>query len=316
MKIVTDISVGSPQPAREIQDVPLLIDFGSSIYRSGTRRGLSDILLFSRETPATYISDQGVIKTAPANALRIENSAALLEQSTTNLLKQSVDIGDAIWQKHSVSVTPSSIAAPDGTTAQKVIMANTAGIQRIAQPWIPESGVTYTQSVYLRSGGARFIYLNVDANMGARLAIDLETGSFVEGGVAGRNASVTDVGNGWWRASITGTGTEASGNNTWIQANASLAAGDQQVSGDGTAGFYAWGAQLEKGDAATSLIRTGTSPESRDADTIGLRAISGTFDLRVDYLDGSFEMLDAIQIPNGWWPQTDKSVKRIRAEVA
>jgi hypothetical protein len=75
--------------------------------------------------------------------------------------------------------------------------------------------------------------------------------------------SITPVGNGWYRCSITYTATAAS---DLIIFNVANGDGVFSFAGDNTSGIYLWGAQLEAGAFATSYIPTTTATVTRAAD--------------------------------------------------
>ena len=150
-----------------------------------------------------------------------------------------------------------------------------SSLHRISQGWTPTAGQKYTQSVWLKSAGVRWVCVNMDANSGARLTVDLQTGAFVTGGAAPENASVVAYPNGWYRVAVTGTGTGATGNDTWFQANTAMTVADTVFAGNGADGFIIWGAQLEAGLRATSHVSTTIGPVTRAADALAPLSLSG-----------------------------------------
>ena len=62
------------------------------------------------------------------------------------------------------------------------------------------------------------------------------------------------------------------------------------------------GAQVELGQAATSLIETSGGAGARSADVVGIYGISGTHDVHVTYGDGSDVIFAAQVVTDGYWP--------------
>jgi len=307
MKLVCNLSITSA-PHRPRLPVPrLLLDFVAGKYAASGPRLLAELITFSRSTTATRIASDGLITQAGVDELRIDYNpggagvrGALIEPAATNLLSWSSQIDG--WAKSAVSVAANSAIAPDGTTeADTVVVDTSTGIHRVQQHWVPVLGTPYTQSVYLKAAGVRYVYVNIFANAGAKFTVDLQTGAYVIAGPSVRNPVVQDVGNGWFRVSITGTGTSESGNFTWLQANNAFVAADTSFTGNGTDGFLVWGAQLEVGEMATSYIPTLASAVTRAADQPGLTGLSGAQDVVVVYDDLSQTHLPSISLPPGWW---------------
>ncbi len=189
----------------------------------------------------------------------------LVEEARTNLLQRSEDF-NTTWVKANATVTVNAIAAPDGsTTADKIVEDATATIEHAVQQASTTSGAAHTFSVYLKAGERTWAFLRgVNSALGnVRAWFNLSTGAV--GTVnAGGTATITAVGNGWYRCALT-LSAPATASYEW---RVSLSTGDGTVTytGDGTSGVYAWGAQLEAGAFATSYIPTAASTVTRNAD--------------------------------------------------
>jgi len=177
----------------------------------------------------------------------------------TNLLTYSQNFDDAAWTKTATTVTANTEVAPDGTTtAEKAVATATASTYR----WVRQSfssfvsGVTYTFSVFAKSSEYTKVYLS-DANAGSfACAFDLTAGTAgtPSGGFTGLSASITNVGGGWYRCSLTFTA-NASGGRTpsvvgYPNSGVTLDTYGAQYAGDGTSGALFWGAQLVQGTSA------------------------------------------------------------------
>ncbi len=187
--------------------------------------------------------------TRASNGTRI-NSAGLLEVCPWNLLQQSENFPNAVWGKSTLTFN-STVTAPNGTsTAQNY---STAGAYSYALQTITvSSGEYYTVSCYLKyTSGVGSIsigytdapsnnYIRVDANL-----INGTIGSVSYGGNgANGTATITSVGDGWYRVTVSGTLTI--GNAGLIVSNLAL----------GATTFSIWGAQLNIGSTAKPYFPT------------------------------------------------------------
>jgi hypothetical protein len=103
--------------------------------RFAQQKTLDPRVTFTRQSRATYVDSEGVIRTA-----------------TTNLLLRSEEFDNESWVKGaSTTVTANYAVAPNGTTAaDRVEMPNTIGTV-VSQSATVVSGLTYTFSVYARA---------------------------------------------------------------------------------------------------------------------------------------------------------------------
>jgi hypothetical protein len=115
---------------------------------------------------------------------------------------------------------------------------------------------------------------------------DLDSATF-NLGAGSPTASITDVGNGVYRCSITKTATSsASSNGAFIYVTNSASATINAYTGDGYSGIYIWGAQVEAGAFPTSYIPTVASQVTRSADSASMTGTNFSDWYRAD--EGSF----------------------------
>lgn len=196
----------------------------------------------------------------------------LVEPHRTNLLRYSARPDQSPWAPNVASVVVNAAVSPSGQQdAAKIILssAGSYGEGNVGQTTVKPSAVgAYVASAYMKpAGGNRaFIYVcGTSAVDSISAEFDLvgsahsmsSTGAF-----AVISHSVTDAGNGWRRYDIVFY-SDASANITYR-----LYPGGPNPSGpgDGVAGMYAWGAQLEAGTFVTSVILTGSDPLERSTD--------------------------------------------------
>jgi hypothetical protein len=261
-------------------------------YRSKTGKLYSQIptsgagdFTVTRNTEARRVNSAGLIESVPSGIPRLDYytsggtagcPALLVEPAATNLALQSEAWNVSPWAATSGSqgatVSGNVTTSPDGTTnADKLIEAATTGLHFCLQNLTLTSGTTYTASLFVKASErtlGRFrmsgsgAYWDIDFNLTAGTA----TGN--------TNAFIQNYGNGWYRIGGTFTANQAS-NNIIVQTRD--ASGNTSYTGNGTNGFFVYGAQLETGSVATSYIPTTAGTGSRSADVITVSgAVSGS----------------------------------------
>jgi hypothetical protein len=174
-----------------------------------------------------------------------------------NLLLQSQAFNENAWQRTEVTATANSIAAPDGTTTADTLTNTTVNTLHIAFQAATLNGQAYAFSVFAKKGTADFVFLRGSDGTSARNAwFNLATGAVgtVETNIT---ASITDVGNGWYRCvGVWSISSSASAN---YSVGISEANGVTSYAGT-TKDIYLWGAQLEQRSAVTAYTATTTQP--------------------------------------------------------
>lgn len=167
--------------------------------------------------------------------------------STTpaNLVGYTQEFDNAAWTKTAATITANAATAPDGTlSADKIIATAVSTTHSAGQNLTVISGTTFTGSVYAKAGEYNFAaVLLLTTFAAAQIVIcDLSNGTIASSSGSPLATSVTDVGNGWYRISITQV-TNAAGTAT-MQVRPSNVGTTTAFTGDGTSGVYIWGAQL------------------------------------------------------------------------
>jgi hypothetical protein len=213
-----------------------------------------------------------VLQTAAAGQARFDHNPTtgeslglLIEEARTNVCLYSEDFSDAGWTKTSVTISSNQAIAPNGSlTADKLVPSST-GAQRSVYRAFTTSGSTSTVSVYLKYGGYQWTW--VECYLG-RVWFDVLNG--VKGAESGATGTITAVGNGWYRCTVTET-TPAGG---YVTVGPSSANSSQTVTvatNDVFSGVFLWGAQAEVGASfATSYIPTVASSVTRNADAASM----------------------------------------------
>ena len=170
----------------------------------------------------------------------------------TNLLTYSEQFDNAAWPKAiGVTLTPNTTVAPDGnTTADKLIEGTALQQHLISQSiGVITAGASYTFSVYAKAAERTKIALTSQAE--PYVVFDLSAGTVVQTGGATTTATITSVGNGWYRCCATFAKQNTTGQfhmMPWTTTN--------NYTGNGASGLYVWGAMVEVGSTATPYIST------------------------------------------------------------
>lgn len=196
----------------------------------------------------------------------------LIEEQRTNLILQSGDFSNAGWGKTALNTTGTPpyanvAVSPDGTTtATKLIATAVPTPHYVGQIVAVTNGATYTISVYAKASGYNFLLIQPFAG-GDFASYNLQTGAV--GTVVGSPiaTSITSVGNGWYRCSITAAAPTASNS---CQIYPMPADNTPTFTGDASSGVLVWGAQIEAGSFATSYIPTTSASVTRVADIVKL----------------------------------------------
>jgi hypothetical protein len=218
-----------------------------------TPNGYKEGTLYS-VIPNTTLGDMTVVRATTATRV---NSAGLIELVPYNLLQYSEQFDNAAWTKNNVSVTANTTTAPNGTlTASRINETAVTNVHRLfLNPTVSANKHTY--SVYLKAGTRNWAFLRLDG-----LFTEQRTWFDIQNGTIGTTngdhiASIENVGNGWYRCSVSIAGTTY---DTTPLAILGLADANGVISyaGDVNKYIYAWGAQLVAGTLPKDYQKTET----------------------------------------------------------
>jgi hypothetical protein len=176
------------------------------------------------------------------NPVTGESLGLLVEEQRTNLILRSEEFDNASWAKSAATITANTIVAPDGNlTGDKLVENTDTNVH-----WVSGNGTgaagTYTMSAYVKAAERTWAYLIDNSTVTGRVFFNLATGTIgTITGTGSPSGTITSVGNGWYRITmtITTTGTPV------CRIGAASADNTSSYTGDGYSGIYIWGAQLE-----------------------------------------------------------------------
>jgi hypothetical protein len=248
-------------------------------------------ITFTRASTGTFLNSAGVLTSAATNEPRFDYNPStlaarglLIEEARTNNLTYSEDFGNAAWTKGGATVSTDTTTAPTGTTvADSLIEDSSTGQHRVFRSATGTTNTNpYTFSVFAKANTRTRIYLGIAEGTTfvrqGNAIFDLSAGTVVfagggSGGATGGSATITAVGNGWYRCTYTLT---LGGTDTTVFSDINLVSTGTTINytGDGTSGLFLWGAQLEAGAFPTSYIPTTTTALTRAADVASVNTLS------------------------------------------
>jgi hypothetical protein len=191
------------------------------------QKAFSDIITFSRSSNATRVGPTGLVEYAPHN-----------------LILRSQELGNASWSSFQAAVTSNTVAAPDGTVTADTIAATASPYGVQFQSVSATVGIVHTFSIYAKAGTVSSVIIGItDSGTDYAVVANLSNGT-INTPVAGSSATISSVGNGWYRVTLTRTGNIGSSINGFTGPYAS----------SGSAHF--WGAQLSVGPYALDYTPT------------------------------------------------------------
>ena len=173
------------------------------------------------------------------------------------------------WSTSGVTVTPNVTTAPDGTLTAELMTEDTGtNVHWIFYSTAPYTTNTYTFSIFAKQGvGSRYLrFTGFGLSAASQNAIfDISSGIVYSPPTTTifKSASIIPYPNGWYRCicniQYSGVGQRPFFGMTDSTTNF----GSYTYTGNGTSGFYIWGAQLEYGSVATDYTPTTTTAINR-----------------------------------------------------
>lgn len=245
-----------------------------------------DDLNVTRATSATRVNASGLIELVGANVPRLDYSngtcpSILVEPQRTNLYLRSQEFDNANWEKSNTTVNANQTASPDGTTTAEKLNDIISGssndyLLNVQSALSYTSGTPYTVSFYAKNIDRRYMYIRFVPNafgVNKYAYFDLQNG-VISKLDSGATATITSVGDGWYRCTATYTATVTTSTIYGVYIGLSADGLNNFYVNPSVKSVYIWGAQLEAGSYTTSYIPTTSASVTRNADVISKTGIS------------------------------------------
>lgn len=231
-----------------------------------TEKTFAELFTYAGGTNGSRVNAQGFVEPCATPRFDFDPitkvaKGLLIENARINQLAFSSRFENAVWAKTSVTAVPGAAQAPNGRwDACKLALLNggIASVGRASQTTAKAAAaITYAFSFYARAAGSSNGWAFASgATTGERISFAFDLSAltislFTISVFTEVSKRIVDVGGGWRRVEIVFT-TDASAALTAAVYPGAAAAGTGP--GDGVAGLYIWGAQLEVGAFASSYI--------------------------------------------------------------
>ena len=200
----------------------------------------------------------GATTPAAGTFTTITGQTEVLKGTGQNLVAQS-NAFTTTWST-TAATAATTVATTDpfgGTSAWTLTEDSTTSGHFLQQGPSVQSGVTYTLSAYLKANTRTCAQLILTGTSNAIAGFDLSAGTTV--GASTGSATITSIGNGWYRCSVTVAATTQGAISLQIRVAQTSSTTASSYLGNGTSNIYVYGAQLEIGSVANTYIPTTTT---------------------------------------------------------
>ena len=248
---------------------------GETIYLWGAQLSSTQTKVYDSPTTTQIAREyQTKLQTAASGAARFETATdgqsmgVLIESQATNLYANSSDMTGGSGAL--VNVDSNVGIAPDGTlTADALRLDSTDTNAHYREYYFTAAAsTTYTFSVYLKSAGLSYVAVRSNNQFASNFTYFNLSNGTVEGSPA-MTSTISSVGNGWHRATVTAT-TTGSGSASFIVYITDSSSSTTVATGDSYRAVLGTGVQVETGSFASSLISTSGATATRAADSLSM----------------------------------------------
>ena len=236
-------------------------DVGHQFFDLSQRASTTDFYLFGVQMEEGSFSTS-YIPTTSSTVTRAADIAEITgaDFAKTNLLQYSERFDNDAWFKaNSTTITPNTIAAPDGSITAETFNRNSTGTGNYLDSTSVSKNpapITFTFSLFVKKNNAKYASLRLQGLYPSRadVVFDLDTGTVAVAANSTQNfsnarGSIQTSSSGWFRVAVTATSDSANS----VKALISCSAEANQIDGTSSVAnsVYIWGAQLEEGDVLT-----------------------------------------------------------------
>ena len=224
--------------------------------------------VFTRASTEMDVSDGGVLSQKAVNTpAYYKNQGLIMEDTRTNALTFSEDMGNAIYTRSNLTVSANSDFAPDSSlTADKLLETATPSVTHIFSTAadLPSAG-DVCFSFFVKAAGRNKFAVVVGA---VQSVFDLATGQLNSPNL---NVYMDSIGSGWWRISLGFTNVGVGIKPQIVFLTDAL---QSSYTGDITKGLLIWGAQVEVGTWVSGYIPTNGATATRTNPTFFAPSVS------------------------------------------
>ncbi|WP_041258235.1 phage head spike fiber domain-containing protein [Fibrella aestuarina] len=294
----------------QLPRLPQQGQFTPSFVLDLTKGTLPSSFTCTRAGTATRFNALGQLETVAANAPRFDYDPTTYQNM--NLIAPSEDYSGGIWSRTGSTVSQTAVTAP--IAASVTLLTETTATSGHTLTGSNVSTAICTFSIYAKAAGRNFLWLYFGGYSGGSTWFDLASGTAVnvEGNVT---AAIVNLGDGWYRCSITKKNAQ---NHSSVAANLANSSTATSYTGDGVSGILLTGAQLETGTVVGPYTKTTTLPVT----TTTLATLKGLLieDSRTNFVRNS-EMVGAVTgtpgtLPTNWAIDQAYGSSTVRSRVA
>ena len=185
------------------------------------------------------------------------NADGLIQRVPWNLQTYSEDYTLSAWTKVGATITGNSTNSPSGTLTADTVTASATtaqhGFYNLSPYTIGAVGDLFTISIYVKRGNLDWVVIDHYQNISNYTWFNISSGTVGTVG-SGATASITNVGDGWYRLSVTKALTSTTAN--YMGFYISNANNTFSWTATGNEFTYFWGAQYVQGSSAQTYFPT------------------------------------------------------------
>jgi hypothetical protein len=233
-------------------------NYGNDWYRCSISGDLSltstTIYVYAKQKPdyignGDYLYVWGVqleVQSQATAYLPSYGIASVRKATTTNLITYSEDLSQSIWNKTRVTIVTNSNIAPDGTNTANSQLETTDNNSHFIYTNYTTTDNSYIVSAYLKYNNRQWVQYTKGGAASGYVNFDILNGVVGNFGGAYSNPKMENVGNGWYRCSVTLDADAESMNFGFCNILTNVTSRFENFVGDVTKGFYIWGVQFEE----------------------------------------------------------------------
>ena len=185
-----------------------------------------------------------------------------------NLLTKTEDFSDAVWTKTGSTISNSTIDTPEGTQLTAKLIGNNTSTTCYTTQFYTSIGTAYTCTIYAKAANTPRVSIWEGNSSAFYSTFDLISGTVVAN--SGATGSISSIGNGWFKCSMTSTQTSGTRGFYTVLIGA-LGTGPFATgfSGDGVSGIYIWHPDLRPTNSGALLPPYQRVNTESDYDTVG-----------------------------------------------